>query len=204
MRPRAVPATKHLTAVCNGFSVMQIILADRLPTAFTEADFSFDVDSVVVAPFDAVPLRVASLPSRQKVYGLDNALFDPRDSKVAGLFVAEEGGAFAGYIAVSRAWNGCAEIDDLAIARPFRRRGLATSLMNKAVSWTYGAGLSAIRLETQSNNVAACNFYQRYGFMLGGYDRFLYRELNDETSEEIALFWYLNLQSSPLSESDVQ
>lgn len=173
--------------------MMQIILADRLPLAAAEADFSFEVDSAVVAPFDATPLRTASLPPRQKIYPLDNALFLPRESKSAGLFVAEEEGAVAGYIAVSRAWNGCTEIDELAIARPFRRRGLATLLMNKAVSWTYEAGLSAIRLETQSNNVGACHFYHGYGFMIGGYDRFLYRELDDETSDEIALFWYLKL-----------
>jgi ribosomal protein S18 acetylase RimI-like enzyme len=77
--------------------------------------------------------------------------------------------------------------------RGFRRRGLATLLMDKAVSWTREAGLSAIRLETQSNNVAACRFYQHYGFVLGGHDRFLYRELDDEYSGEISLFWYLAL-----------
>ena len=45
-------------------------------------------------------------------------------------------------------------------------------------------------LETQNINVAACLFYARCGFVLGGYDRFLYRGLTPET-DEIALYWYL-------------
>jgi len=43
-------------------------------------------------------------------------------------------------------------------------------------------------LETQSNNVAACKLYERLGFTLGGFDRFLYRGEMPET-REIALFW---------------
>jgi streptothricin acetyltransferase len=45
-------------------------------------------------------------------------------------------------------------------------------------------------LETQNINVAACLFYQRCGFTLGGFDRYLYRGL-DPSTEEVALYWYL-------------
>ena len=58
--------------------------------------------------------------------------------------------------------------------------------MDRIADWARDKGLGAIRLETQSNNVAACSFYQRYGFVLGGYDRFLYRELGSDTAEEVA------------------
>jgi hypothetical protein len=46
--------------------------------------------------------------------------------------------------------------------------------MDRAVSWANEQGLPGIRLETQSNNVGACRFYERYGFELAGYDRHLY------------------------------
>ncbi|MDX6749165.1 GNAT family N-acetyltransferase [Geminicoccaceae bacterium 1502E] len=171
---------------------MKIVVADALPLRAKQADFSFEIDSRIVAPFDAVPFRTEMLPSRQKVYGLDEDLFEPRDSRNAGLFVAGEGETIAGYVAISRAWNKCAEIVDIAVARPFRGRGLATSLMNTAALWAHEVGLHTMRLETQTTNVAACRFYQHYGFMLGGYDRYLYRGLGPEIAQDIALFWYLH------------
>lgn len=32
-------------------------------------------------------------------------------------------------------------------------------------------------LETQNNNMAACRYYHRYGFELGGIDHLIYRGL---------------------------
>jgi len=49
--------------------------------------------------------------------------------------------------------------------------------------------LPGLMLETQNNNLAACAFYEKHGFRLGGIDRCLYQGL-DPQSSEIALFWY--------------
>lgn len=172
---------------------MKIARIDTLPPEAETLDFSFEIEAEIVAPFEAVPLRVEAVPPRRKAYGLDEALFEPHDGQERVLFLARDGAAIAGYLSAHRDWNGCAVVQDLAIARPFRRRGLAAALMDEAVAWTRAAGLGAIRLETQSVNAGACRFYQSYGFVLGGYDRFLYRELAPEIREEIALFWYLSL-----------
>jgi ribosomal protein S18 acetylase RimI-like enzyme len=43
-------------------------------------------------------------------------------------------------------------------------------------------------LETQDTNLAACRFYKKYGFILGGVDTMLYR--NFENKDQKALFWY--------------
>jgi len=171
---------------------MQISQVPSLPPEAREADFSFDIDSEIVAPFDSLPFRVVPLPLRRKAYGFDDGLFEARDGADAALFVASEAGTIAGYIAISRGWNGCAEIEDIAVARPFRRRGLAGTLMKKAVLWAEAAGLNTIRLETQSNNVAACHFYRRFGFVLGGYDGYLYCRMGPDVSGDVALFWYLH------------
>ena len=58
--------------------------------------------------------------------------------------------------------------------------------------WASGRRLAGIRLETQSNNLAACRFYESCRFVLGGYDRHLYKALHPGT-REVALFWYLML-----------
>jgi streptothricin acetyltransferase len=63
--------------------------------------------------------------------------------------------------------------------------------MDEATGWARDSRLGTIRLETRSNNVAACLFYQRYGFVIGGHDRLLYHEPGPGKSEEVALFWYL-------------
>ena len=153
------------------------------------------MDEVVSEPFDARPMRVEPAPIGQKVYELSESLFHLHDGRDRVLFLAKEGEAIAGYIAASHGWNGCSVVVHFAVARPFRRRGLGSAMMNEVVAWTCAIGLGAIRLETQTNNVAACRFYQSYGFELGGYDRYLYRELGMETSKEVALFWYLSVRS---------
>ncbi|MDH0863984.1 GNAT family N-acetyltransferase [Mitsuaria sp. GD03876] len=174
-------------------AAITIVRVATLPDAARAADFSFDIDGRVMPPFDAPELRVEATPSRPKAYGLDDALFEPHDGDERVLFVAMSGDAVAGYVSASRDWNRCVLIDDIAIARPFRRHGLAGALMKRVEDWTRTIGLSAIRLETQSNNVAACRFYQRYGFELGGFDRRLYRELDVDVRDEVALFWYLSV-----------
>lgn len=67
---------------------------------------------------------------------------------------------------------------------------MARSLVDQALAWARDGGMPGIRLETQSNNVGACRFYVRCGFVLGGHDRCLYQALHPGT-REVALFWYL-------------
>ncbi|WP_342377154.1 GNAT family N-acetyltransferase [Myxococcus stipitatus] len=158
-------------------------------------DFSFDVDEEAVAPFDGPTLsRVVPVTRYTKRYSWDEAHVDasnPDTSMVA--VVRGEDSRVAGYIVVSRAWNHCAQIEDVAIDRAHRRRGIARALMDEAVRWAKEQGLPSVRLETQSNNVPACRFYERYGFKLGGFDRYLYTAIPTQARSETALFWYLSI-----------
>ena len=106
------------------------------------------------------------------------------------LTVAKEAGEVRGYILISKGWNNYAVIDDFAVDRNIRRAGIGTRLMDQAVEWAKEHGLPGLRLETQSNNVQACRFYRKYGFDLGGHDKYLYTAL-EQSCSEIALFWYL-------------
>lgn len=51
-------------------------------------------------------------------------------------------------------------------------------------------GMAGIMLETQNNNVRACKFYESCGFVIGGFDSYFYKGLDNE-SDEIAIYWYL-------------
>ncbi|WP_395674575.1 GNAT family N-acetyltransferase [Inquilinus sp.] len=175
---------------------MIIETAERLSEAdIAHCDFSFDIRSALVAPYrdpvgDARPVE----PYR-KAYA-----FDADDFAGIGpdrlLAVAREGGRLCGYILLSESWNGYASVDDFAVDRAVRGSGLGTRLMDRAVLWAREQGLPGIRLETQSNNVAACRFYRRYGFGLGGYDEHQYANF-PALRAEVALFWYLMLPKAP-------
>ncbi|MDX7065732.1 hypothetical protein SJ089_22370, partial [Enterobacter hormaechei] len=64
-------------------------------------------------------------------------------------------------------------------------------LMSATHVWARSLNAPGLRLETQNVNVSACLFYRHYGFILGGYDRYLYNALPEK--DEVALFWYYML-----------
>jgi streptothricin acetyltransferase len=159
---------------------------DRL----AQCDFSFEITADIPEPFNGEGTVPVEPPYRKSYnYNVDE-LAKYLESSEGAFFVAEVDGSTIGYVAVSRGWNNYAVIEDIAVDSSQRRNGVARLLMDVAVGWAREAALAGVRLETQSNNVAACRFYERYGFVLGGYDRYLYRAMHPGT-REIALFWYL-------------
>ncbi|MGO4620886.1 GNAT family N-acetyltransferase [Ensifer sp. 2YAB10] len=164
----------------------------RFVSDFAGCDFSFEITAEALPPFLGPGLgAVAPLESYSKSCETDpEELAEAAMEPGAALFAARIDGKLAGYIAPSKAWNGFAEVDDIAVDKAARRAGVARALVDRAVSWAREQGLPGIRLETQSNNVGACRFYERYGFELAGYDRHLYSALTPGT-REIALYGYL-------------
>jgi streptothricin acetyltransferase len=69
--------------------------------------------------------------------------------------------------------------------------------MGQAIGWARERGLPGVMLESQNiplagtfRNGAACRLYESCGFVLGGFDSYLYRGVMPGT-REIALYWYL-------------
>jgi len=154
-------------------------------------DFSFEIAWELNAPYQDTLDRRA-LPVQRKDYG-----FDPGDwaSEAAGktaLYRATAGGRFAGYVAIAESWNAMAEIAEIAVERHCRRQGIGQLLLAAAETWARSHGFGFMRLETQANNVAACSTYARAGYVLGGHDRYLYADT--ENDGEVALFWYKDLR----------
>lgn len=119
--------------------------------------------------------------------------FEPQayiGSRDRAAFLAMVGGCCVGSVRVCRRWNGNAWIEDLAVDRDHRGRGLGTRLLDAAVNWGREQGLHGVFLETQDWNPPACRFYLRYGFRLEGMDRRLYQAF-EEHRQETALYFYL-------------
>ena len=96
-----------------------------------------------------------------------------------------------GQIILKKYWNENAYVNDICVAKSYRNKGIGFQLMDKAVEWTKMKNLKGIMLETQDVNIAACKFYKKYGFILGGVDTMLYSHF--KIAEQKAMFWYYKM-----------
>ena len=132
---------------------------------------------------------LVSVPPYEKeipVDEVDVTSFINSDEKV--IFLADVQGDLAGQIKVITWWNQFAYIDDLIVNPEFRGQGVGHALMGRAIEWAKAKHFPGIMLETQDDNVSACKFYESCGFILGGFDRYVFKNLKPN---ETALYWYL-------------
>ncbi|MDN4608277.1 streptothricin N-acetyltransferase SatA [Sporosarcina highlanderae] len=93
-----------------------------------------------------------------------------------------------GRIKIRSNWNGFALIEDIAVAKNYRKNGVGKSLLHKATEWALEKNSIGLMLETQDINLSACRFYAKNHFVIGAVDTMLYS--NFPTANEIAVFWY--------------
>ena len=80
---------------------------------------------------------------------------------------------------------------DMRVHPGVRRRGVGTRLLDRAIHFARALGYSFLKVESQNTNPAACRFYAKGEFALGGVRRGVYTEYPDE----VQLLWYLDLRS---------
>lgn len=77
------------------------------------------------------------------------------------------------------------------VQKSSRGQGVGTALMQKAIEWAKDKELYGLALETQDNNLLACRFYSKCGFVIGAVDTMLYKNFSQPYSDATAIFWYL-------------
>lgn len=173
---------------------MKIFVAEATPAFLRQAadlDYSFTVSHTFTPAFDcAVKENLIPVTPVDKSYSWPTEFSHYLNNQRGQLFAAWCHEQPAGYLAVSRHWNGLALIEDIAVARQWRQQGVAQSLLGRAEEWAKEQQLAGMMLETQNTNVPACLLYERRGFQLQGIDRALYRAL-PQNQHETALWWYL-------------
>jgi len=169
----------------------------------SDIDGSFVVDSILVlsmtdqhinytiTPVDPYTKNYNDHDSEEEEEVDEMAYIDHPDQI---MYLAILGEQVVGHITLSRHWNHYAYIDDIRVDKSIRHRGIGSALIEAAKRWALEGGMPGIMLETQNNNVKACQFYEKCGFTLGGFDRYLYQGLNHKHNE-IALYWYLLFES---------
>jgi streptothricin acetyltransferase len=78
---------------------------------------------------------------------------------------------------------------DIRVSSATRGQGVGTALFRGVEIWCIARGCRRLKIETQHNNVAACQFYERQGCVLEAASHLAYRDRPDE----IQLLWYKDL-----------
>jgi ribosomal-protein-alanine N-acetyltransferase len=90
-----------------------------------------------------------------------------------------ETGTLAGYLIISRyvdAWH----VMNLAVADEYRRRGIATRMMERLFELTAGDGRRGYTLEVRISNDAAIKLYESLGFRARGIRRGYYTDNRED------------------------
>lgn len=102
---------------------------------------------------------------------------------------AYEDGACIGLAILQDAWFKYMYLYDLKVCRASRRRGAAGALLKKAMEIALERGYSGLYTQGQDNNLAACLFYLRTGFRIGGLDTEVYKGTSQEGKADILFYW---------------
>jgi GNAT superfamily N-acetyltransferase len=127
---------------------------------------------LVLKPFD-VPLE-----KKYKGRLFEEHVYEPR--AFAALLNEEK----VGWIELGYdAWNNKMRVWEFLVEEEFRRKGIGTVLMKRAVDVARQKRARMVVLETQSCDVPAINFYLKQGFDLVGFDLAAYSNEDIERKE---------------------
>ena len=102
---------------------------------------------------------------------------------MAIILAALSGSDPVGYTAIIEQPLQAPLVTDLVVAPAWRRRGVASALLDSARQWAEERGHRRLFLEMQSKNQAAIRLAQKHGFEFCGYNDHYY------TTQDVALFF---------------
>jgi GNAT superfamily N-acetyltransferase len=95
---------------------------------------------------------------------LDADLDDPQGA-YAALWVAVEGGAVVGSVALRDLGGRAVQLKRMYLRPNQRGRGLGRQLLAVALDWAASHGMRVVRLDTSERMVAAQRLYEAHGFV---------------------------------------
>jgi GNAT superfamily N-acetyltransferase len=95
---------------------------------------------------------------------LDADLDDPQEA-YAALWVAVDGGAVVGSVALRDLGGRAVQLKRMYLRPNQRGRGLGRQLLAVALDWAASHGMRVVRLDTSERMVAAQRLYEAHGFV---------------------------------------
>lgn len=92
-----------------------------------------------------------------------------------------------GQIRLVKDWSRFAYIENIAVKKDFRKSGVGHLLLEAAENWAKEQSLIGLSLEAQNDNLIACRFYVKEGFVLGGVDTL---KQSANLNIDLTLYWY--------------
>ena len=116
---------------------------------------------------------------------LDWSAYIDSSEKIVLLAFHED--ACIGQIRLVKDWNRFAYIENIAVKKDFRKSGVGHLLLEAAETWAKERSLIGLSLEAQNDNLIACRFYVKEGFVLGGVDTL---KQSANSNIDLTLYWY--------------
>jgi RimJ/RimL family protein N-acetyltransferase len=140
---------------------------DRLPLAVMFAAVAEERDGIASEP----PVDVEKRAARWSL---------------EGLFVAVVDADVVGHVHVDVSSHGFGEIG-MAVARPWRGRGIGSALLVAAIAWAREQGLHKLILSVFAHNAAGIALYRKFGFVEEGRRLEQYRRASGELWDTIEM-----------------
>ncbi len=77
---------------------------------------------------------------------------------------------------------------DLKVSKKYRRKGVASALIEKAKAICIEKNYRGLYTQGQDNNLCACQFYIKSGFYIGGLDTNIYKGTSQEGKSDIIFY----------------
>jgi ribosomal-protein-alanine acetyltransferase len=120
------------------------------------------------------------------------SIFAPNSPVRIGLVAVEPGEErMRGFLFARVSARDC-ELENLAVAAPYRRRGIGSALLKSFLGEARALRLERIMLEVRESNQEARALYEKHGFSIDGRRRSYYRE-----PEEDAILYTLGQSLAP-------
>ncbi len=111
-------------------------------------------------------------------YSLESLLYDCSNPLKRG-FVLIEDETIVAYMLCSTVLDEI-NIDRIAVEKDYRKRGLASYLLQSFINYCRDNGLKIINLEVRSSNDSAIGLYEKFGFKRVGERKNYYHDNNED------------------------
>ena len=101
---------------------------------------------------------------------------------------AYDGGQCVGLAILQRGFFRYMYLSDLKVNADFRRAGIGARLIEKAKEIALASGCRGVYTIGQDDNLAACLFYLKCGFRIGGLDTEVYKGTSQEGKADVLFY----------------